>query len=95
MEQIINVTGDLHGGCFNFLSAGYSIFYACLIQPIQNLLGCKHISGTDVSNCYQQAAGLALLIADELENSLCTACLLHILNDHKNRLKFESFKDEK
>ena len=66
MKQIINVTGDLHGGCFHFLAAGYSLFYASFIQPIQTLLGQKRISGTDVTRFYQQAAGLALLIADEL-----------------------------
>ena len=66
MKQIINVTGDLHDGCFHFLAAGYSLFYASFIQPIQTLLGRKRISGTDVTKFYQQAAGLALLIADEL-----------------------------
>ena len=28
MQQIIHVPGDLHGGCFHFLSAIYSLYYA-------------------------------------------------------------------
>ena len=48
MKPILNFTGDLHGGCFHFLAAGYSIFCASLIQPIHNLLGWNCISGTDV-----------------------------------------------
>ena len=95
MKQIINVTGNLHGGCFHFLASGYSLFYASLIEPIQTLLGWKRISGTDVTKCYQHAAGIALLIADELEKNLYTEYLLHVINDDKKRLKFESFEDEK
>ena len=46
MKHMINVTGDLHSGCFHFPVAGYSLFYASIIQTIHNLLGWKHISGT-------------------------------------------------
>ena len=28
MQQIIHAPGDLHGGCFHFLSAIYSLYYA-------------------------------------------------------------------
>jgi hypothetical protein len=70
LGQIINVTGDLHGGCFHFLSALYSLYYGSLIQPIQALLGWKRIRGSDVTKCYQQAAGLAILIAEELDRQL-------------------------
>ena len=70
LGQIINVTGDLHGGCFHFLQAVFNLFYGSLIQPIQTLLGWKRIRGTDVTKCYQQAAGLAIMIADELERHL-------------------------
>ena len=94
-KQIINVTGDLHGGWFYFLAAGNSIFYASLIQPIHNLLGWKRISGTDVTKCYQQAAGIDILIADKLEKNLYAEYFLHIITDDEKRLKFESFEDEK
>ena len=70
MQQIIHVPGDLHGGCFHFLSAIYSLYYAALIQPIQALIGWKQIKGTDVTKCYQQAAGLAMMITGELEKHL-------------------------
>ena len=63
MKHIINVTGDLHGRYFHFLASGYSLCYSSLIQPIHNLLGCKRISGAYVTKCYQQAAGLAFMIA--------------------------------
>ena len=77
MGQVIHVTGDLHGGLFHFLSAIYSLYYGTLIQPIQIMLGWKRISGTDVSKCYQQAAGLVLMICDEFERQL----ILHYFND--------------
>ena len=93
-KQIINVTGDLHGGCLHFLAAGYSLFDASLIQTIQTLLELKCIIGTYVTKWYQQASGLALLISDELENNLYTAYFLHIVNDDEQRLNFEIFEDE-
>ena len=27
MQQVINLTGNLHGGCFHFLAAVYNLFY--------------------------------------------------------------------
>eukprot|EP00957_Ditylum_brightwellii_P206102 15346818-Ditylum_brightwellii.AAC.1 len=38
MQQIIHVPGDLHDGCFHFLSAIYNLYYGALIQSIQALL---------------------------------------------------------
>ena len=70
MSRVVHITGDLHGGNFHFLSAVYSLFYGSLIQPIQLMLGWKRIRGSDVTKCYQQAAGLALMIADALEKHL-------------------------
>ena len=70
MSQVVHITGDLHGGNFHFLSAVYSLFYGSLIQPIQLMLGWKRIRGSDVTKCYQQAAGLALMIADAIEKHL-------------------------
>ena len=69
--------------------------YQAIVQHIQTLLVWNHISGTDFTKCYQRAAGLALLIVDELQKNLYTAYFLHIINDDKKRLKFESFEDEK
>ena len=68
--QLIHVPRDLHGGCFHFLSAIYSLYYGALIQPIQALVGWKRIKGSDITKCYQQAAGLAIMIASELEKNL-------------------------
>ena len=70
LSRIVHVTGDLHGGNFHFLAAVYSVFYGSLIQPIQTLLGWKRIRGTDVTKCYQQAAGLAILISDIIKKHL-------------------------
>ena len=70
LGQIIHVTGDLHGGLFHFLSAIYGVFYGCLIQPIQELVAWKRICGSDVTKCYQQAAGLVMIISTELERQL-------------------------
>eukprot|EP00957_Ditylum_brightwellii_P211380 15366112-Ditylum_brightwellii.AAC.1 len=81
MKQVINVTGDLHAGCFHFLSSVYSIFYGALMQPVQVLLGWKQIRGTDVTKRYQQAAGLVLMITDELERHLIATFFDYILND--------------
>ena len=66
LSRVVVVTGDLHG-CFHALMAVYSLFYAAIIQPIQTLLKWKRIVGTDITKCYQQAAGLALMICDETE----------------------------
>ena len=78
MQQIIHVHGDLHGDCFHFLSAIYTLYYAALIQPIQALIGWKRIKGTDVTECYQQAAGLAMMITGELEK--------HLFHHHTNKI---------
>ena len=79
---MIHVPGDLHGGCFHFLSAIYSLYYGALIQPIQALVGWKRIKGTDVTKCYQQAAGLAIMIASELEKNLLNAYMHEVWTDH-------------
>ena len=70
LGQVVHVTGDLHGGQFHFLSAIYTLFYPCLIQPVQELVAWKRICGTDVTKCYQQAAGLVMMIGTELERNL-------------------------
>ena len=54
LQHVIHVPGDLHGGCFQILSAIYSLYYGALIQPIQALVGWKRIKGSDVTKCYQQ-----------------------------------------
>ena len=92
LGQVIHVTGDLHGGCFHFLATIYSLFYGSIIQYIQVLLGWKQIRGSDVTKCYQQAAGLVLMTADEGDKLLVTAYLHDVLqNDReaRNRLCME------
>ena len=66
LGQVIHITGDLHGGQFHFLSAIYSLFYGSMIQFFQLLLGWKQMRGTDITKCYQQAAGLALMVLKNL-----------------------------
>ena len=75
LGQVIHVIGDLHGGRFHFLTTIYSLFYGSLIQYIQVLLGWKQIRGSDETKCYQQAAGLVLMTADEGDKLLITAYL--------------------
>ena len=65
MEQVTHVPGDLHGGCFRFLSSIYTLFYGALIQPIQALIGWKRMKGARVTKCYQHSTGLALIVASE------------------------------
>ena len=70
LGQVIHVTGDLHGRPFHFLTAIYLLFYGAFIQFIQILLGWKCIQGSNVTKCYQQAAGLVLMGANEVEKIL-------------------------
>jgi len=95
LGQVINVTGDLHGGLFHFLSATYSLFYPCLIQPLQQLLGWKRICGSDVTKCYQQAAGLTSMIADELERQFLAAYFEDVCDNNELFQRLQSTEDEK
>ena len=79
LGQVIHVTGDLHGRRFHFLAAIYSLFYGSFIQFIQLLLGWKCIRGTDVTKCYQQAAGLILMAADEIKKVLVATYVHEVL----------------
>ena len=68
LGQIIDITSDLlHGGLFHLIAAIYSLFHPCLIQIIQIILGWERICGSDITKCYQQAAGLVMMTADELD----------------------------
>ena len=57
LKQVVNVTGDLHGGLFHFLHETYTLLFGILIQTVQALLGWKLIKGSDVTTCYQQSEG--------------------------------------
>jgi hypothetical protein len=89
LGQIIHIPGDLHGGCFHFLSAIYNIFYGALLQPIQSLLGWKRIKGTDVTKCYQQAAGLAMMVACEIDRQLISFYFHSLYENMADRLGFQ------
>ena len=93
LQQVIHVPGDLHGGCFHFLSAIYSLYYGALIQPIQALVGWKRIKGTDVTKCYQQAAGLAIMIASELEKNLLNAYMHEVWMDRDATTRMNDIND--
>ena len=80
LSRVVVVTGDLHG-CFYALMAVYSLFYAAIIQPIQTLLKWKRIVGSDITKCYQQAAGLALMVSDEIQRHLVSYCIAQLENN--------------
>ena len=80
LSRVISVTGDLHG-CFHALACCFRLFYGSLIQPIQSLLKWKRIKGSDVAVCYQQAAGIALMILYEIERQLIVECIAKIENN--------------
>ena len=67
VKQVVNIRGDLHGGYFHFLQATYTLFFGIFVQPVQALLGWKIINGSDVTTCYQQAAGLTIIMDNEME----------------------------
>ena len=79
--QVINVTVNLHGGLFHFLFNICYLLYPSLIQPSRQLLGWKRICGSDVTKCYQQAAGLTTMIAEELEQQFLVSYFDHVYHD--------------
>ena len=93
LGQVIHITGDLHGGRFHFLSAIYSLFYGSLFQFMQILLSWKRIP--DVTKCYQQAAGLVLMICNKFDKKLM-AYFLHIMQeeDGEQRATLEACIDD-
>jgi hypothetical protein len=96
LGQVINMPGDLHGGGFHVLGAIFNLFYASLLQPIQAALRWKRTKGSDVPACYQQAAGLALMVFEEVEWRLYTAFTIYLDSNETLKAKWqqhESFKD--
>ena len=69
------------------------IFYGYLQQPIQIILGWKRIRGSDVATCYQQAAGLALMVEDNLDRLLLGECIKIIADDNTLFEKFQAIED--
>jgi hypothetical protein len=67
LDQCVALPCDLHGGGFHFLVVVYNLYYGGFIQPIQTALGWKRIRGKDVTQCYQQVAGLITMILLEVE----------------------------
>ena len=39
LKQVVHTSGDLHSGLFHFLNDTHSLFFTCLIQPMQKMLG--------------------------------------------------------
>jgi hypothetical protein len=95
LKQTINITGDLHGGCFHFLQAVFHLFFGSIIQPIQVLLGWKRIRGSDVTKCYQQAASLAILIADEIDRQMFGTFLVEMLGNPAFGIRFNAIEDSR
>lgn len=93
LSRVVHVTGDLHGGNFHFLSAVYTMFYGCLLQPIQTMLGWKRIKGSDVTKCYQLAALLALTVAEVVEKELFGTFFQELLLIQKEVDRLNRIKD--
>ena len=89
LGRVISVTGDLHSGLFHFLSAIYSLFYPSLIYPVQELLGWKCICGSDLTKCYQQAAGLTIMLDVELEHQFIISYFNHVCEDASLLQRFQ------
>jgi hypothetical protein len=70
LDQCVALPGNLHGGGFHFLVVVYNLYYGGFIQPIQTDLGWKRILGKDVTQCYQQVAGLITMILLKVERHL-------------------------
>ena len=92
LSRVVVVTGDLHG-CFHALMVVYSLFYVAIIQPIQTLLKWKQIVGSDITKCYQQAAGLALMVSDETEQHLVSHCIAQLENNKPVLDQIKTVKD--
>ena len=93
LNQVIHIPGDLHGGCFHFYSDIYALYYGYIIQPIQALLGWKHIKGFDVTNCHQQTAGLGIMIRYEMERHIITMYAKSIDNNPIQKARFVQIKN--
>jgi hypothetical protein len=81
---------------FHVLGAIFNLFYASLLQPVQAALGWKRIKGSDVPACYQQAAGLALMVFEEVKRQLYTAFTIYLDSNKTLNAEWqqqESFKD--
>jgi hypothetical protein len=78
LDQCVDLPGDLHGGAFHFLVVVSDLYYGGFIQPIETTLGWKWICGKDITQCYQQAAGLVTMILLEIEPQLYHAYLATI-----------------
>jgi hypothetical protein len=87
LGQVVNMPGNLQGGGFHVLGAIFNLFYASLLQSIQAALRWKRIKGSNVPACYQQAAGLALMVFEEVERQLYTAFTIYLDGN-------ETLKDE-
>ena len=93
LSQVVVVTGDLDG-CFHCLMPVYSLFYGALIQPIQTVLKWKHIQGSDITKCYQQANSLGTMISDEVERHLVTHCISEMEDNLENVRHFRELPND-
>ena len=73
----------------------HNLFYGSFLQCTQTILGWKRIYGSDIANCYQQAAGLATMVLDEVERKLMAAYLHHVDTTPVLQKKFFEEKNPK
>jgi hypothetical protein len=93
LDQCVVLPGDLHSGGFHFLVVVYNLYYGGIIQPIQSALGWKRICGKDITQCYQQVAGLVTMILLEIERQLYHANLATIALQANLKLDYDAIKD--
>ncbi len=93
LDQCVALPGDLHGGGFHFLVVVFNLYYGGFIQPIQTALGWKRIRGKDVTQCYQQAAGLITMTLLEVERQLYQAYLETVSASDDLKRQYDSMKE--
>ena len=93
LDQCVALPGNLHGGSFHFLVVGYNLYYGGFIQPIQTTLGWKRKWGKDITQYYQQAAGLITIILLEAEQQLYLAYLEMIASWDNLSQQYDDMKE--
>ena len=90
LKQVVHVPGDIRGGLLHFLNTSHSSLFICHVQPMQKVLGWKHLQGKDVSKCYKQAAGLSSMIKVQLERQLIQQFVLFSDSDAQQTITFRA-----
>ena len=76
IPQVVPVGGDLHLR-FHLLDAIYRLFYGGFLQPLQWILGWKHVNGKDVSKTFQKCDEMAGIVYDGVDRVMCDVFLVN------------------